>query len=103
MANEAMVPAVQYEGVWAICLYLENRRRDALDATIERANGDWWITSIYPDVRIQDKNALIYHPSIVCVVETKSGRVLAFRIASGLQVGEHLTSNPRCYSRRTMS
>ena len=80
MADEAAVPEISYETVWAICLYLERRRQSRTEVTVKQMETAWIIAQIEPDLRIRDADASIYKPTVICVLDTSSPRVLAFRI-----------------------
>ncbi len=70
-----------YEAVWAICLYLEKRRRESVDVSVARTSGAWWIGKLSPAVRIHVEKDAFYLPGIVCILDTHTQHMLAFRIA----------------------
>lgn len=74
-------PVPTYEAVWAICLYLEKRRRESVDVSVARASGAWWIGKLSPAVRIPVEKDAFYLPGIVCILDTHTQHMLAFRIA----------------------
>lgn len=80
LALQADVPPLEYEAIWAICLYLEERRRARLDTTVERLETIWQVVRLHPDVKIQGASK-VYRPTLLCVLDTGSARVLSFRIA----------------------
>ncbi|MBU0492758.1 MAG: hypothetical protein KKA73_22315 [Chloroflexi bacterium] len=80
MARQEGIPTVEYEAVWAICLYLDERRAANSDVTIEQVGTTWQVALVAPDVRIQHGDAPARRPTIACVMDTRSPRVLAFRI-----------------------
>lgn len=80
LALQADVPPLEYEAIWAICLYLEERRRASLDTTVERLETSWQVVRLCPDVKIQGVSK-VYRPTLLCVLDTGSARVLSFRIA----------------------
>jgi hypothetical protein len=80
MADQARVPQIAHEAVWAICTYLNERREDSSDVTIERTEDIWRIAQISPSVYLRD-GAAEYRPLITCVLNMSNPKVLAFRIA----------------------
>jgi len=82
MASEAGAPIIPYEAVWALCLHMEELRRQEIGVQIERGKANWWIGQTAPDITIQEGASMQYQPVITWCVETKNERVLAFRIAS---------------------
>jgi len=90
MAQRGDMPTVEYEAVWAICLYLDERRAANSDVTIERIDTAWWVAQITPGVRIQHGDALPHRPTIACVIDTRPSRALAFRIVDG-DMGESIS------------
>jgi hypothetical protein len=74
------VPVPTYEAVWAICLYLEKRRRESVDVSVARTSGAWWIGKLSPAVRIQVEKGAFYLPGIVCIIDMHTQHMLAFRI-----------------------
>jgi hypothetical protein len=89
MADQAGVPPVEYEAVWAICLYLDERRTAGQDVTVERVSRPWQVVEITPDVSVEGRDGSTYRPPIVCIVDTES-KVLAFRIAQEEQWEENV-------------
>jgi hypothetical protein len=82
MAQHDGAAPLTYEAVWAICLYLEERRRASLDISVERGTDIWWVAKVTPDIRLHVRNTAAYRPTIVCVIDTSTQHVLSFRIAS---------------------
>ncbi len=93
MAERACVPVVDYEAVWAICLYLARRRAESCAVMTEHTGITWCVGVIIPDVRVRDDAGATYRPSVACVVdvirgpEHGEGRVIAFTVA-GERAGE---------------
>ncbi|MDQ2828379.1 MAG: hypothetical protein M3Y74_04945 [Chloroflexota bacterium] len=83
MADESGVPTVGYEAVWAICLYLAERRAMGADVSTERSGERWRIITVAHDVEIagQDTTTYIYTPSVTYVLGTEPERVIAFGVA----------------------
>jgi hypothetical protein len=71
---------ISYEAVWAMCIYLAERRVAETTVTLERQDTTWIVTQLHPNVMLQDDFGEPYHPYIVCVIETPTDRVLAFRL-----------------------
>ncbi len=80
MAIQAGVPPLEYEAAWAICLYLEERRQANSDVTTERVETIWQVIRLNPDVNIQNGSD-VYRPTLVCVLDVNSSRILSFRVA----------------------
>ncbi len=80
MADEAGVPAVGYEAIWALCLYLAERRTMGTDVTTERSGERWRVITITHDVEIAGREAT-YTPSVTYVLGAEPERVIAFAVA----------------------
>jgi hypothetical protein len=80
MAEQAGVPRVSYEAVWAICTYLEEQRARNSAVTIDQADSEWWITQSSPDVHVRNGTAT-YRPAIPYIWDASCNRVLGFRVA----------------------
>lgn len=87
LALQANVPPLEYEAIWAICLYLEQRRKDSVDTTVKRLETSWQVVWLHPDVKIQGESG-VYRPILLCVLDICSARVLSFRIAHPLHTEE---------------
>jgi hypothetical protein len=81
LRQQESLPVPTYEAVWAICLYLEKRRRESVDVSVARTTGGWWIGKLSPAVRIQVEKDAFYLPGIICIIDTHTQHMLAFRIA----------------------
>lgn len=90
LAEAAQVPAVGYEAVWAICLYLEDRRRAVGEMDVELTDETWSVSKFVPDVRIADGTGS-FTPEILCVMDQATRRVIAFRIARPAEECEQLS------------
>ena len=82
MATDAGATIIPYEAVWALCLHMEELRRQSVEVQIERGKDNWWIGQTTPDITIQEGSTMRYQPTITWCVESECKRVLAFRIAS---------------------
>jgi hypothetical protein len=71
---------ISYEAAWAICIYLEERRVAETTVTIEQQDTTWIVAQLHPNVLLQDDFGEPYRPRIVCVIETPTDSVLAFRL-----------------------
>lgn len=78
MTDRVGLPPVQYEAVWAICLYLEDRRALTCHATLQHLDSAWWVVKLVPDIHLQDKAGAPDRAVVACVSDT--ARVLAFRV-----------------------
>ncbi len=87
MARQDGKPSLDYEAVWAICLYLDEQRQVNTDVTIRRTTATWQIAQITPDIRIQDTP----RPLITCVLDTDPSRVLAFRLVDNGMVDQSIS------------
>lgn len=81
MAEEAGVPTVGYEAVWAICLYLAERRAVGTDVSTERSGERWRIIAVAHDVEIAGRDSTTYMPFVTYVLGTEPERVIAFGVA----------------------
>ena len=81
LCQQESLPIPTYEAVWAVCLYLEKRRRESVDVSVVRTTGAWWIGTLSPAVRIPVEKDAFYLPGIVCIIDTQTQHMLAFRIA----------------------
>ncbi len=81
LCQQESLPIPTYEAVWAVCLYLEKRRRESVAVSVVRTTGAWWIGTLSPAVRIPVEKDAFYLPGIVCIIDTQTQHMLAFRIA----------------------
>ncbi len=81
LCQQESAPLPTYEAVWAICLYLEKRRRESVDVSVVRTIDAWWIGKLSPAVRIPVEKDAYYLPGIFCIIDTHTQHMLAFRIA----------------------
>jgi hypothetical protein len=72
---------ISYEAAWAICIYLEERRAAETTVTVDRQDTTWIVAQLHPNVLLQDDFGEPYRPHIVCVIETPTDSVLAFRMS----------------------
>jgi hypothetical protein len=79
MTDRAGLPPVGYEAVWAICLYLENRRVLTCRPTLRHSDNAWWLVKLVPHVHLRNKTGVPYPAAVVCILDAV--RVLAFRMA----------------------
>lgn len=77
MAKRTEVAIPSYEAVWAICMYLTERHAKQTAVTTRVLDTTWHLIQITPPIRVVDRNSLI-DPSIICVVDERSLRVLSF-------------------------
>jgi hypothetical protein len=89
MADAAGAATLPYEAVWALCLYLEERRRASVEVAVERGQENWWMGATTPDIWIQEGATVEYHPSIVWCVEAQAALALSFRITPQEATGEN--------------
>jgi hypothetical protein len=74
MARKAGVPAIHEEAIWAICLYLDERRLQQTRVTTQHISATWWIGTIVE--RARDQHLLVGLIDLSCL------RVLAFRVGT---------------------
>lgn len=74
MARKAGVEALHEEAIWAICLYLDERRREQTRVTTQPTDAVWWIGPIVESAR--DQILLVGLIDLSCL------RVLAFRVGT---------------------
>jgi hypothetical protein len=82
MARCANRPRVHEEAIWAICLYLDERRLQQTSVTTEQLDATWWIGAIVPGAPTtaeggDDDDAS--HSALVGVIDVSHSRLLAFR------------------------
>jgi Mu transposase, C-terminal len=81
MARCANHPRVHEEAIWAICLYLDERRLQQTSVTTEQLDATWWIGEIVPGAPATAKggedDASRY--ALVGVIDVSHARLLAFR------------------------
>jgi hypothetical protein len=76
------VQPIDYRAVWSICLYMHDLRSQNLAVLIERAQAEWRLVVLEPDLLVTEPQAESpFAPHIVCVVDLVRSCVLAFRIA----------------------
>jgi hypothetical protein len=101
MAEQAQIPPINYEAIWAICLFLAGRHQESTECRVEVSGTTWQLVQLKPEVRLQKAaNGGVYRPTLLCLVETQSSRVLAFRVteetrrqeAIGLAIYEAITA-----------
>ncbi len=82
MARCANRPPVHAEAIWAICLYLDERRHQQTSVTTHQLDATWWIGAIVPGAPTtaegRDKDVTSRY-GIVGVIDVTHARVLAFR------------------------
>lgn len=89
MAEQAQVPPISYEAIWAICLFLTERRRESIDCTVESLDTTWQLVPLKPQVHLQKATFDgVYQPILLCIVETHLARVIAFRVTEETQLQE---------------
>jgi hypothetical protein len=84
MAIRARVPVIDYEAVWAICLYLKERRQKSTAVTVRQPSEIWLLVLLQPRLTIEKTEPA----QIVCVVDADASRVLAFRVVSDNQIDD---------------
>lgn len=81
MARCANRPRVHEEAIWAICLYLEERRLQQTSVTTDQLDTTWWIGEIVPGAPAAaegwEDDASRY--VLVGVIDVPHARLLAFR------------------------
>ena len=90
MRGQGGAAEISYEAVWATCLYLEERRRANINVSIERGQDCWWIGEVVPDLYLKAPLALEHRPSIICVIDAGTLKVLSFRLATGRTYQENI-------------
>jgi hypothetical protein len=81
MARYANRPPVHEEAIWAICLYLDERRLQQTSVTTEQLDATWWIGDIVSGAPATaeggEDDASRY--ALVGVIDVPHARLLAFR------------------------
>ena len=82
MARCANRPGIHEEAIWAICLYLDERRYQQTSVTMEQLDATWWIGEIVPGAPAiaegGDKDDAS-RSALVGVIDVSHARLLAFR------------------------
>lgn len=83
MAKEAQAKPVTFEAVWAICLYLDERRRSLADVTVKREEKGWWLFPVSPNVWLKQRQSVaLAKPTLLSIVDAQTMGVLAFRVCT---------------------
>jgi len=82
MARCVSRPRVHEEAIWAICLYLDERRLQQTSVTTEQLDATWWIGEIVPGAPATAEGGDKEDASrsvLVGVIDVSHARLLAFR------------------------
>lgn len=88
MAAEAGMPAVTYEAVWAICLYLEEKRQITSEVTLNRTEAEWSLMQLRPPINLCDAKGQVFSPVLLALIGPEHSTVLSFRFAHESKVLE---------------
>jgi hypothetical protein len=89
LAEQCGVQPIHEEAVWAICLYLDERRAERTEVTIHQIDESWWIGILQPQASPSLGEATT-STSLVGVIDISRSCLLAFR------VGEHQSTTDLC-------
>jgi len=81
MAQYANRPRVHEEAIWAICLYLDERRLQQTSVTTHQLDATWWIGEIVPcaPAATEGEEDAASRSVLVGVIDAPHARLLAFR------------------------
>lgn len=81
MATAVQVQPVNYEAVWAACVYLEEQRLASIQSNVERGHECWWIGKMMSEFVIQEPGGRrTVCPALLGVADLSRKQVLAVRI-----------------------
>ncbi len=78
MARFAELPTLHQEAIWALCVHLEERRRQQTSVTTHTEPSTWWLGAIAHDSPA-NQGGSSEHEVLVGVVDLSNRHVLAFR------------------------
>jgi hypothetical protein len=90
-AAQCGVPPLQEEAVWAVCLYLDERRAEQTEVSIEQEAVTWWIGTLgdrdaAPSRDDASRDGAL--PTLVAIFDTFHSSILAFRAGSSKSCAE---------------
>lgn len=88
MAEIANVPAIEHEGIWATCLYLEERRKESCEVSIVGTEAEWHLMELRPKIKIHDGKNQAFSPILLGIVDLRRSIMLAFRMAHEEEVND---------------
>lgn len=91
MATDAGATIIPYEAVWALCLHMEELRRQSVEVQIERGKDIWWIGQTTPDITIQEGQPCDINPPSPGALRQRANR---FWLSALLRVRQ--AANRRC-------
>jgi len=71
---------IQEEAVWAICLYLDERRAEQTEVTIHHSDENWWIGVLPVPAQPEGSPEEAMTSPLVGVIDPSRSRLLAFRM-----------------------
>lgn len=78
LALEVGVSPVPKEAVWAMCGYLRDHRDEQFAPSLGRAQSEWYVGQVWPDVVVTDKGEA-ERPELLCIIDQQGERVIASR------------------------
>ncbi len=84
-AAQCGVPPLEEEAIWAICLYLDERRAEQTEVRIEQEATTWWLGTLSEALAapLCDEAARDgAWPTVVVIFDTVCSTILAFRVGS---------------------
>lgn len=82
MAEQAGVSLLAPEAIWAIGVYLDERRAEQVAVDLTRTTSQWVLTSLHLNDCIVRRDSGEEHPTIAAVIDGLQSRVLAWRVTS---------------------
>jgi hypothetical protein len=90
MAYAAQAQPLDYEAVWAICVYLERQRQSSIMSNIERGQERWWVGTLAMDLSMRETSEKTEaHLLLLCAVDLSHRRVLSLRISPKESMEQH--------------
>lgn len=82
MADEANVPPVSYEAVWAICTYIDRLHKKRAVVKHQSTEDSWYIHVIPSNLKTCDVYGEIYTPQFVVVMSEQKSQTLGFALSN---------------------
>ena len=80
MANEVKGKIPEYEAIWAVCLFLDERLKECITASTRQLDSNWELVILKPDIQLRSNDRQIHRPSILCILDEMGNKVLAFEV-----------------------
>ncbi len=90
-AAQCGVPPLEEEAVWAICLYLDERRAEQTEVHIEREATTWWLGTLFASDAAPSRDDATRDdawPTVVAIFDMVRSNILAFGTGSSKSCAE---------------